>query len=98
MEEEEDDRDRYWHISRGVPIAPMLAMLGYVATQVAIGAWFASSMNARVDAGERAQAQLQIQVAPLGDRLTRVEERLSAVQTGISDIKTSLQAQGKPQR
>lgn len=94
MDEEETDRDRYWHISRGIPIAPMLAMLGYVATQVAFGAWFASSMNTRVEAIERAQ----IQAAPQGERLTRVEEKLAAVQSGITDIKTLLQTTGKTQR
>jgi ferredoxin-NADP reductase len=94
MDEEETDRDRYWHISRGIPVAPMLAMLGYVATQVAFGAWFASSMNTRVEAIERAQ----IQAAPQGERLTRVEEKLVAVQSGIMDIKSLLQVTGKPQR
>lgn len=86
--------DRVWHISRGVPIVPMAAMLTYVATQVALGAWFASAMNTRVDAIERAQ----MQAAPQGERLTRVEEKLVAVQGGISDIKTLLQATGKSQR
>lgn len=94
VDETEPNGDRHWHISRGIPVAFIVAMLIYAVSQTAMAAWFASAMAYRVEAVERAQAQ----AAPQGERLTRVEEKLVAVQSGITDIKTLLQATGKPQR
>ena len=84
--------DKHWHISRGIPVAFMISMAVYVVTQIGMAAWFASAMAYRVEAVERVQAQM----APQGERLTRVEEKLVAVQTGITDIKAILQ--GSKQR
>lgn len=93
--DETDTPDQHWHVTRGIPVAFILTMLVMFVTQTATAAWFASAMAYRVEAVERAQAQ----AAPQGERLTRVEEKLVAVQTGIADIKTLLQATtGKPQR
>lgn len=86
--------DSHWHISRGVPVAFIVSMLIYAITQTAMAAWFASAMAYRVEAVERTQSQM----APQGERLTRVEEKLVAVQTGITDIKALLQAPGKVTR
>jgi hypothetical protein len=91
--EETDDGNAHWHVSRGIPVAFIISMLIYAIAQTATAAWFASSMAYRVEAVERAQ----IQAAPQGERLTRVEEKLVAVQTGIADIKSILQ-QPKPAR
>ena len=93
-DEDNDRRDQHWHVTRGIPVVFLATTAFYVVVQVALGAWYASSMNARVDAIERAQTQM----APQGERLTRVEEKLVAVQTGIADIKTLLQAPAKPAR
>lgn len=83
--------DSRWHVSRGIPVAFIVSMLIYAIAQTATAAWFASAMAYRVEAVER----VQVQMAPQGERLTRVEERLTAVQTGIMDIKALLQASGK---
>lgn len=91
--DETDDRDLHWHVTRGIPVVFIATMLIMFVSQLLAGAWYASSMNYRVDAIERAQ----VQMAPQGERLTRVEEKLVAVQTGISDIKSILQ-QPKPAR
>lgn len=86
--------DRHWHVSRGIPVAFIISMAIFLIGQTAGAAWFASAMASRVDAVERTQ----IQMAPQGERLTRVEERLTAVQTGITDIKAILQGSAKPSR
>lgn len=81
-----------WHVSRGIPVAFIVSMLIYFIAQAGLFGWWASAMNYRVEAVEKSQ----ISAAPQGERLTRVEERLTAVQTGITDIKALLQ--GKPAR
>jgi hypothetical protein len=86
--------DSHWHVSRGIPVAFMVSMLIYVVSNIAIAAWFVSAMTSRVEQVER----VQMQTAPQGERLTRVEEKLVAVQTGITDIKALLQAPGKVSR
>lgn len=84
--------DRRWHLSRNIPVAFIVSMLVYFIAQAGLFGWWASAMNSRVEAVEKAQ----LSSAPQGERLTRVEERLTAVQTGITDIKAILQATGKP--
>lgn len=84
--------DSRWHLSRGIPVAFIVSMLVYFIAQAGLFGWWASAMNSRVEAVEKAQ----VTTAPQGERLTRVEERLTAVQTGITDIKALLQAAGKP--
>lgn len=91
---EEETADQHWHVTRGIPVVFIITMLVMFIGQTATAAWFASSMAYRVEAVERVQAQ----AAPQGERLTRVEEKLVAVQSGITDIKTLLQAPGKPSR
>lgn len=86
--------DSHWHVSKGIPVAFIVSMLVYAIAQTATAAWFASSMAYRVEAVER----IQVQTSPQGERLTRVEEKLVAVQTGITDIKALLQAPGKVSR
>lgn len=83
--------DRHWHVSRGIPVAFIVSMLIYFIAQAGLFGWWASAMNYRVEAVEKSQ----VSAAPQGERLTRVEERLTAVQTGITDIKALLQAPGK---
>lgn len=81
--------DKHWHLSRGIPVAFIASMLIYAIAQTATAAWFASGINYRVEAVERAQ----VQMAPQGERLTRVEEKLEGVKAGIGDIKALLTAQ-----
>lgn len=94
MDEETENRDQHWHVTRGIPVAFIVSMLFYAVAQTATAAWFASAMAFRVEAVERAQTQM----APQGERLTRVEEKLVAVQTGITDIKALLQSSSKTGR
>lgn len=86
---EEDEGDEHWHITRGINVAFIISMLIFTLGQTATAAWFASAMNYRVDAIEKAQ----LQMSPQGERLTRVEEKLEGVKTGITDIKAILTAQ-----
>lgn len=86
---DEDDGDERWHVTRGIPLAFIISMLIYAVAQTATAAWFASAMNYRVEAIEKAQ----IQMSPQGERLTRVEEKLEGVKAGITDIKAILTAQ-----
>lgn len=91
---EQDDVDdgsegQHWHVTRGIPLAFIISMLIYAVAQTATAAWFASAMNYRVEAIEKAQ----LQMSPQGERLTRVEEKLEGVKAGITDIKALLTAQ-----
>lgn len=89
----ERDNDKFWHISRGIPVAFIVTMIVFIVTQTATAAWFASAMTQRVDMNEKALMQLSQQVSPQGERLTRVEEKLEGVKAGIGDIKAILTAQ-----
>lgn len=84
--------DRHWHVSRGIPVAFIVSMLVYFIAQAGLFGWYASAINYRIEAVEKNQ----VTTAPNGERLTRVEEKLVALQTGITDIKAMLQ--GKPAR
>ena len=88
-----EERDKHWHVSRSVPIAFIISMLIYAVAQTSTAAWFASAMNQRVETIEKAQLQISQQVSPQGERLTRVEEKLEGVKSGIADIKVILTAQ-----
>lgn len=71
--------DATWHLDKRVPIALIVA----IAIQTGGMIWWASSLSERVNSLER-QATMS---APQGDRLTRVEVKIEAVQEGISEIK-----------
>lgn len=84
----EMEADARWHLDKRIPIAIILA----IAVQSGAGIWWAASVDGRVTSLER-----QVQTsAPDRERLTRVEVRLEGVQSGISEIKTLLQAASKP--
>lgn len=86
---EYDPADGHWHITRGIPIAMIVTMIATLLVQTATAAWFVSRLDSRVDTLEKAQ----VMVAPQGERLTRVEEKLENVKMGITDIKAILAAQ-----
>lgn len=86
--------DAKWHVSRGIPVAFIVAMLIYAVSQAALASWFASAMAQRMDTVEKAQLLIPSQ----GERLTRVEEKLESVKTGIGDIKVILAAQDARER
>lgn len=74
--------DRRWHVTRGIPLALIVSMFLMFMAQTATGAWWASRIDTRVDAVERAQAAS----APLPERLTRLEEKVVSVQAGVNRI------------
>lgn len=96
MSDTDDNGNKHWHVTRGIPIAFIVSMLLYTIVQTSTAAWFASAMNQRVDMIEKAELQISQQVSPQGERLTRVEEKLEGVKAGITDIKAMLQGSGKP--
>jgi len=71
--------DDQWHLDKRVPIALILAL----ALQSGTFVWWASSLSERVNTLERDR----MATAPQGDRLTRVEVKIEAVQEGITEIK-----------
>lgn len=87
--DEDGDEGQRWHVTRGIPLAFIITMVVFTLGQTGTAAWFASAMNYRVEAIEKAQ----IQMSPQGERLTRVEEKLEGVKAGITDIKAILTAQ-----
>jgi hypothetical protein len=54
-------------------------------------AWWASKADSRIEVLEKSFAAAGPQSANQGERLTRVEEKLVAVQAGILDIKSILE-------
>lgn len=88
MRQRKPREDTAWHLDRKVPIALILAIL----IQTGGIVWWGATTSERLNALER-KADL---VAPQGDRLTRVETRLEAVQDGISEIKSILRKEPEP--
>lgn len=73
------DDDKHWHLDKKVPLALILTI---VIQTVGI-VWWAATTSERVTTLERRVDA----TAPQGDRLTRVEVKIEAVQEGISEIK-----------
>jgi carbon starvation protein CstA len=71
-----------WHLVRGIPIVFILTMTVYAIVNAVGAGWYASAMNSRLDAIEK----IQTAMAPQAERLTRVEEKLVAVQATASRI------------
>jgi hypothetical protein len=87
-----DRSDANWHLDRKVPVALMMTMFLMFAGQSATALWWASKMDSRVENLEKQNAS----AAPMPDRLTRVEVKLEAVQSGITEIKDILRVPAKP--
>lgn len=78
--------DDEWHWDRKIPIATIVTLILVFAGQSGTALWWASKMDSRVDSLEKQT----LMSAPNGDRLTRVEVKLEAVQAGIAEIKSIL--------
>lgn len=96
--DEERDYQRKWHVNRGIPVVFLITSLLAVLVQGGAFVWYASQFNSRVEGVEKAQAsavpiveKIQTTEAAQGERLTRVEEKLVAVQSGIGRIEALLQ-------
>lgn len=88
------ERDQHWHVSRNIPVAFIVSMLLFFLAQTGTAAWWGARLDSRVDVLEKAQ----VLIAPQGERLTRVEEKLEGVKSGIADIKYILTAQDTRER
>ena len=86
-----DKSDTTWHLDRKVPIVLVVTLTTLLTGQGLTAAWWASKADSRIEALEKSIAAAGPQSASQGERLTRVEEKLVAVQAGILDIKSILQ-------
>jgi len=95
--DDEEGNDKHWHVSRRVPVAFIASGLIYCLAQIGTFGWYASQLNIRVGNLETAQVQLnpqlektQIQFSNQGERLTRLEEKMGTIQSGVTDLKADL--------
>lgn len=91
---EDSENDGRWHVTRNIPIALIISMLIFSITQTATAAWFLARQDGRLDVVEKAQAIM----SPQGERLTRVEEKLENVKSGITEIKSLLTQDNRTNR
>ena len=71
-----------FYIDRRIPIALILALLA----QTMGAAWWASSMNSRVNVIERSIADRSPFISRNSDRLTKVETKLESIEHNTSEI------------
>lgn len=83
-----DQSDTRWHVDRKIP----LALIFTIFIQTGGVVWWGASISARIETLEKRADS----AAPQGDRLTRVEVRLDAVQDGIAEIKSILRREPLP--
>jgi hypothetical protein len=81
-----NDTSERWHVNRGIPVVWLIGSLVIGIAQFGGLIWYASQFNTRVDIIEKTQALMQ----PQGERLTRLEEKLVAVQATTNRIETLL--------
>lgn len=81
-----DEGPNRWHVNRGVPVVWLIGTVILTAAQFAGLVWYASQFNTRVDVMEKAMTV----VAPQGERLTRLEEKVVAVQATANRIEALL--------
>lgn len=75
-----------WHLNRGIPVIWLIGSLVIGIAQFGGLVWYASQFNVRVDIVEKTVAMM----APQGERLTRLEEKLVAVQATTNRIEALL--------
>lgn len=80
------DTSERWHVNRGIPVVWLLGTVGVSVGQLCALFWYAGQFNSRVDIVERTVAL----IAPQGERLTRLEEKLVAVQATTNRIEALL--------
>lgn len=80
--------DRKWHLDRRVPLALILTIVG----QTAVGVWWASSINERVNVLEQAKIEAAKASPVQADRLTRVESKMESVQRDLTEIKSDVKS------
>ena len=83
--------ERQWHITRGIPLALIFTVITMFLGQTVGGIWYVSHLDSRVDVLEKAQLLVQ----PQGERLTRLEEKVVAVQATANRIETILTSKAR---
>lgn len=91
-----DHSDARWHIDRKVPIALILTIFTMFVGQTGTAVWWASKTDSRIERLEQQSATAVPLASSQGDRLTKVETRLEAVQDGIAEIKSILRKEPTP--
>ncbi len=87
---DEDNLPDRWHVNRGIPVVWLIGSVFIGMAQFGGFIWYASQFNTRVEVVERTSMQMQAIVAPQGERLTRLEEKVVAVQAGVGRIEALL--------
>lgn len=83
---DEDNEPGRWHVNRGIPVVWLLGSMFIGFAQFGGLVWYASQFNTRVDLVERAVPLIAAQ----GERLTRLEEKVVAVQASANRIEALL--------
>ena len=81
-----DGNAERWHVNRGIPVIWLIGSLVIGVMQFGGLVWYASQFTTRVDVVEHTIALM----APQGERLTRLEEKLVAVQATTNRIEALL--------
>lgn len=80
--------EKRWHVTRGVPLALIFTVVTLFVGQTVGGVWYVSHLDSRVEVLEKANLLTQ----PQGERLTRLEEKVVAVQATANRIENLLTA------
>lgn len=83
---DEDTEPGRWHVNRGIPVVWLVGSMFIGFAQFGGLVWYASQFNTRVDIVERAVPLIAAQ----GERLTRLEEKVVAVQATANRIEALL--------
>lgn len=94
---DEDRMSDQWHVNRGIPVVWLVSSIFIGVAQFGGLVWYASSLNARVEVVEKGQAaatliaeRMQMSNASQSERLTRLEEKVVAVQATANRIEALL--------
>lgn len=74
----------HWHLNRGIPVVYLISSVAIGLAQFGGLIWYASAFSSRVDTVEKTL----VLMAPQGERLTRLEEKVSAVQKTVDRIES----------
>ncbi len=94
---DDDERSERWHVNRGIPVVWLISSLVIGFAQFGGLVWYASQFNTRVEFVEKGQTmatalaeKIQAASALQNERLTRLEEKVVAVQASTGRIEALL--------
>jgi hypothetical protein len=89
--------EKHWHISRGIPIALIVTVIGMFIGQTIGGVWYVSHLDSRVDAVEKVQItasaiveKVQAATATQNIETAKLGEKVVAVQASVNRIEALL--------